>query len=343
MKKIFIFAALMLGLASCQNDNNIFGVNVNTNEEAVEFTITATAPEVEQTRAAYTDSGEGAIKNGVLADDNVTLRYILDVYIWNDTESKYELSTHRFTEYSDDRVVNFKPTLVPSRRYNFVVWADVVTKIDGNWVNNLYNVTDLQAVTIDDTKWAPMDEKRDAYTGNFVVESLEKTSAINIPLTRPFGKLRIVTLDLDKVKELHITPTYAEVTYQAVPTYSFNATNGTYTPAGTGTMNKTHAKFAIAGYASNNNTNMTLFTDYFFAPSDNEVALGNFTLEVLDQNQKKITETSFATTIPVKRNRLTTITGKLLTITANPDDANSFKVTATTGDDFTEWKTYEIQ
>lgn len=69
MKIFFVFAAMMLGLASCQNETNIFGVNVNTNEKAVEFTITATAPEFEETRAAatYIDSGKSGLHNGALS------------------------------------------------------------------------------------------------------------------------------------------------------------------------------------------------------------------------------------------------------------------------------------
>lgn len=66
MKKFFFFAALAFGLASCQNDTNIFGVEVAPNEEPVEYTINVDIPELDETRAladkGYSDSGEGAIK-----------------------------------------------------------------------------------------------------------------------------------------------------------------------------------------------------------------------------------------------------------------------------------------
>ena len=52
MKRFFVFAAMVLGLASCQNETNIFGVNVNTNEKAVEFTVNVVAPALDETRVA---------------------------------------------------------------------------------------------------------------------------------------------------------------------------------------------------------------------------------------------------------------------------------------------------
>lgn len=340
MKRFFVFAAMMLGLASCQNETNIFGVNVNTNEKAVKFTVNVVAPTLDETRVAelgYNDSGEGAIKNGVLgtAQDGVTLRYILDIYDADNNRAR-----DRYTAYVDDKAVTFEPVLIPGRKYTFVVWADIVKKDDqGNWVNNLYNVEDLTKVTINEANWKPMDETRDAYTGFKEVANLQATGDIVVDLTRPFGKLRIVTLDRDAVENLHVTPDFASVDYKGVPVYSFNALDGTYTAANE-TLPKMHAKFAIANYGTNNKTNMTLFTDYFFAPSENEVALGNFTLNVYDDENDNslITSTTINTTIPVKRNRLTTLTGNLLTI-----NATSFRIIASTGGDFTEWKTIELQ
>ena len=141
MKRFFVFAAMMLGLASCQNETNIFGVNVNTNEKAVKFTVNVVAPALDETRVAelgYLDSGKGAIENQVLASDKVTLRYILDIY-----DAKGERSKERYTEFADDETVTFEPVLIPGRKYTFVVWADIVKKDDqGEWVNVIYNVED---------------------------------------------------------------------------------------------------------------------------------------------------------------------------------------------------------
>lgn len=336
MKRFFVFAAMMLGLASCQNETNIFGVNVNTNEKAVKFTVNVVAPALDETRVAelgYLDSGKGAIENQVLASDKVTLRYILDIY-----DAKGERSKERYTEFADDETVTFEPVLIPGRKYTFVVWADIVKKDDqGEWVNVIYNVEDLAKVTINEANWKPMDETRDAYTVFTVVEELPATGDIKVNLTRPFGKLRIITEDMKAVGDLHVSPDYAIVEYKGVPVYSFNALDGTYAAANA-TLAKTHAMFEIANYNSNEeNKSMTLFTDYFFAPTD-EVALGNFTLKVYDTNAQDastqeyttlITSTDFPTDIPVKRNTLTTIKGNLLTTNTG------FTVTAEVNDVFT--------
>lgn len=336
MKRFFVFAAMMLGLASCQNETNIFGVNVNTNEKAVEFTVNVVAPALDETRVAelgYLDSGKGAIENQVLANENVTLRYLLDIY-----DAAGNRSKERYCEFADDKTVTFKPVLIPGRKYTFVVWADIVKKdAQGEWVNTLYNVEDLTKVTINEANWKPMDETRDAYTGFTVEEVLPATGDIKVNLTRPFGKLRIITEDMKAVGDLYVSPDYAIVEYKGVPVYSFNALEGTYAAANA-TLAKTHAMFDIANYNSNvENKSMTLFTDYFFAPNE-EVALGNFTLKVYDTNAQDastqeyttlITSTDFPTDIPVKRNTLTTIKGNLLTTNTG------FTVTAEVNDVFT--------
>ena len=336
MKRFFVFAAMMLGLASCQNETNIFGVNVNTNEKAVKFTVNVVAPALDETRVAelgYSDSGKGAIENQVLASDDVTLRYILDIY-----DAAGNRSKERYTEFADKETVTFKPVLIPGRKYTFVVWADIVKKDkQGEWVNDLYNVENLTMVTINEDNWKPMDETRDAYTGFTEVEELPAIGDIKVKLTRPFGKLRIITEDMKAVGNFDVSPDYAIVEYQGVPAYSFNALEGTYAALTPATLAKTHAMFEIANYNSNKkDESMTLFTDYFFAPND-EVALGNFRLKVYDTNAQDantqeyttlITSTDFPTTIPVKRNTLTTIKGNLLTTNTG------FTVTATVFDDF---------
>lgn len=319
MKKLFIFAALAFGLVSCQNDTNIFGVEVTPDEKPVEYTISVGIPELDQTRAGYTNSGEGAIANGVLGldNDNVTLRYILGVYIYDTTTSTYKLAGSHHTEYSDNCTVNFKPTLVPNRKYNFVVWVDIVTKVDGEWVNDLYNVDDLAAVTINDANWKPMDEMRDAFTGFTTVDDITAsvgtpTSPITVNCTRPFAKVRVITEDMDVMQDFGIVPSKAEITYATSYRHKFNATTGEYTDADVANI-KTHGMFAIADYSSNGNVEgKALFTDYLFAPYGTDVI--GFTMDVYDSTDKLIKSTTFSTDIPVKRNTLTTITGNFLTL-----------------------------
>ncbi|MBQ6940781.1 MAG: hypothetical protein IJN51_05720 [Alistipes sp.] len=336
MKKMFIFAALAFGLASCQNETNIFGVDINNNEEAVEFTITATAPEVVETRVAnkgYTFSEKGGIENGALSGDK-TMRYILEVYDKDDRRSE-----EIYYAYGDVESVEFKPRLIPGHKYTFVVWADIVNAAPADLTTKAadvhYNTADLTNVTLKADSWAPMDETRDAFTGFHVEDELLNTDQITIPLTRPFGKLRIVTTDEKDVAKLNVTPDYAEVEYTGVPVYSFNAKTGIFTEQTPATLAKSHAKFEIADYSTSNAdvNEITLFTDYFFAPSTEEVALGTFTLNVYDNDtdESLIVSTTFSSSIPVKRNRLTTVKGNLLTMSGD-----TFKITAEANDAFGE-------
>lgn len=321
MKKVFFFAALAFGLASCQNDTNIFGVEVAPNEEPVEYTINVDIPELDETRAladkGYSDSGEGAIKNSVVASDDYTLRYILEIYDKDNNRSGEILYAH-----TDAKSATFTPHLIPNRKYTFVVWVDIVptssVPATGKAADVHYNTDNLSAVTINEEAWSPMDETRDAFTGTAVVENLDlqNISTITVNCYRPFGKLRIVTTDMEAVSNLGVTPEYAKVEYTNVPKYSFNAFSGTYTKID-GTFAKSHTMFNIVDYTTSNAVagEMTLYTDYFFAPEE-QVSLGTFTMAVYDTDNAEsiITTTSFPTDIPVKRNTLTTVKGNFLTL-----------------------------
>lgn len=188
-----------------------------------------------------------------------------------------------------------------------------------------------------------MDETRDAYTGFTTVDELVANQEITVNLTRPFAKLRVITTDIVAVDNLHITPGFAAVDYNTAYRYQFDATTGLYTAAGT--AKKSHATFEIKEYGTNTSSEMTLFTDYLFAPEENEVV--NFNLSVYDtvvatDGTKSagdlITTTAFNTPIPVKRNVLTTIRGNLLTI-----QGGNFKVNVVTSDAFASEEACNIQ
>ena len=307
MKKLLFFAAMMLGLASCQTEPEGLGVDMG----AQETNITVALPET--TRA--TDSAEGAFENVDLSG-NATIRYILKIY--QKVGNEYVASEDRQVKYSDEKSVVFPVRLVPNRDYRFVVWADYVTgEAD---VDYHYNTTDLTNITLNNT-WVAMDETRDAFTGVYctVMEGKQYTSAssINIALTRPFAKLRIITTDMEQLNDLGIAPTTATVEYKVAHYNAFNAFAGEAI-GDSKNRNIKHENFAIKAYDDNvDGESMVLFTDYFFANTD----VVKFELTVVDQNGAVIDDTiAFNTDINVKRNHLTTITGDILT------DGNNIKV-----------------
>ena len=316
MKRFLALAALVLGLASCQTEPE--GLDVNVGGE-VDTTITVSLPDTE-TRA---NSALGAFENVDLTGD-LTVRYILQVYYNN------EPSQERLVKYSDNTSVNFDVRLVPGRDYNFVVWADLVNgDFAENHYNNedglYYNTTNLHNITIKENKWEAMDEKRDAFTGYFNTADGDKRYSAGLPiditLTRPFAKLRVVTTDMVELSNLNIVPHNAIVTYTTKFHESFNACTGEY---GAETVEKAHSTaFNIKEYSDFDNTDKedthkVLFTDYFFA-DDSDVV--KFVMNVNEENSALIKSNNFSTDIPVQRNYLTTISGNILT------DGNNVNVT----------------
>ena len=319
MKTRFLaLAALVLGLASCQTEPE--GLNVNVGGE-VDATIAISIPETETRYGDGSNSALGVFNNGILGteDDNVTMRYLMQIF-----DGGGRASDTYYVDYSDGKSVNFDVRLVPNRNYTFVVWADVVVNGE-NDVDNHYKTkndagkVDLTNISLLGT-WNPMDESRDAFTVTELVEDYTGASIINLELKRPFAKLRIVTTDMEQLNDLAIIPSKATVEYTTTHYGAFNAYEGKVI-GDSKNRNIKHENFAIVEYDEDveNDADMTIFTDYFFAKSEDEVV--NFTLAVYDQNGVIIgKETNFNTPIPARRNYLTTISGNILT------DGNNVKV-----------------
>ena len=303
--KLFALAALVLGMVSCQKEIN--GIAVDKNGEAA-VTISVALPEEDATRAGGSDSAVGAIGNIDLAQYDI--RYVLAVYDENGT-----LAKDPFTNYEDNSTsTSFTLRLVPGRDYKFVVWADFTAQ--GVKESLHYDTSNLAEVKLkgnmDEHKL--MDETRDAYTGTLYVEDFSSTSDVNVPLTRPFAKLRVVTTDMN---EIYSNLKSAVVTYTTPINTTFNAIAGVK-----GDTYENVAKTVYYGnsrYYSNEDGKgqMTLFADYLFGTEDGTV---QFTLDVADA-VAAIPQVIFNTNIPVQRNYLTTVTGPILT------DSNNITVT----------------
>jgi hypothetical protein len=304
MKKFLALAAVMLGLASCQTEPEGFDVNVGGEQDV---NITVSLPE--GTRA---DSGLGAFDH--VNFDEYDVRFQCEVHYGGQVKVLP-------VQISDNgKEATFPVRLIANRDYRFVVWADLVN--EGNYTENVwsnedglhYDTTDLHNITLKKT-WVAMDETRDAYTD---VETLtyNGNTAINLELTRPFAKLRVVTTDMVELGYLGIEPHNAVATYTTKHYESFNACNGSYA----GEVSGIEHTYEIVSYGETG-ANKTIFADYFFA--NNEVV--KFNLDVKEANGETIKKNTFSTDIYVRRNHLTTIQGNILTdgnnVTINVDPA----------------------
>ena len=301
MKARFLaLAALLFGLAACQTEPEGFDVNLGGEQTA---TISVVLPDDAITRAGGTDSAASGLDN----TDKI-VRVVMHIY-----DEAGRVSGRRYVDYleGDARTVNFDIRLVPDRQYTFVAWADQVdTKEDVDKYFNTKSEAGLAYVTPISGTWTAMNEERDAFTATHTEANYTSSSNITLKLIRPFAKLRVVATDMEFLKDLDVKPTKAKVSYATKHYNAFNAVTGV-------AINKENTgvehEYTIASYGENwrNGADMTLFTDYFFAADEQEVV--NFSLEVLDQNNKLIKYNNFNTAIPVKRNNLTTIKGNVLT------------------------------
>lgn len=291
----------MLGLAACQNDPE--GLNVNA-DGTVNTTLSVTLPEA--TRAG-SDVGGLTHFNSATHD----IRYILEVY--NDAG---KLVKERDTKLSDAGTVVFDLRLIPNRDYNFVVWADFVE--NGSKADCYYNTdaegAGLRNVSVVESKWTAMNELRDAYTGVKRIEDYKSSSTIDLTLTRPFAKLRVVTTDIDEL--YGILPEKVQVEYRTPVYKGFDAFAAEAKSAGA----KTFEYYTLEDVYDDfdDTVNRTLFTDYLFGTAKGSI---QFDMYIGYNDQGSTTTLNFTTEIPVERNYLTTVKGNLLT------DDNDFTVT----------------
>ena len=351
MKARFIaLAALVLGLASCQNDFE--AGNVVAGGE-VGFQLSVSAPELAGTRAGENgeaddqnamDSAFGAIDylQGAVAGDyrqdwgDVDIRYVLEVYdVAKDYTNATPVKDRQVIIKDSYEPVIFDIRLVPNRQYHFVVFADFVAEGSATLsTDDQLKVKGIRheiGTTLADIKVlneAINDEVADAYfaTKDFTVVDATPHDMV---LKRPYGKLRVIATDLAELN-LNLNPKSVTVEYESLNPNAFNAVTGAISGEYATTKFSTEfvdnvrsnmgSHYYTAGYDAKTytapngtvrNSHITLFTDYILGVDDQKAV--HFTMTVNDQNGYEIKTTEFKTDIPIARNKLTTVIGNLLT------------------------------
>lgn len=294
MKK-FLFPALALGLVmtSCQSDEP-FAPGMG---EEVQATFTISVPDAMGTRAADHSSAEGGFSNR----EGRQLNYTVALLNQNDKVMYSE------TCQSDGETATFHPTVVQGYTYKVVAYATFGNAVDPSAINEAFDGNDALASIA--TLKGISDESEDAYYC-FDTEVLGGAE-MSATLKRPFGKLRLVATDYDKLKALGTDVASVKVTYgeNVVMETHFNAMAEAF--GGKATSKEFEANKATYAEAANE---LTVFTDYLPASKTGET-MYPFTIVTTYTNGETYTRT-FAQDIPVKRNYLTTLRGDFFTTEA---------------------------
>ena len=298
MKKLFALLALVLGMVSCQTEPEGLGVVVGGEQDVM---LSVSLPE--GTRA---NSAEGFnLRN--LGD--YSIRYILEI--------SYNGKLIRDFKITDSTLATFPVRLAPNRDYTFTVWADLVKAEKANVAvysdADLYYDTTEGLANIELKNWTPNTEARDAWTATQTLTYTATTKNFGMTLTRPFAKVRVVATDIAEIRKFGIEPTNAVATYAQEMYTEFDAVAG----AAKGETTGKELEFAYTGDGAvdtytDNNGELTLFADYVLVPADGNV---QFSLSVYadEARQDLIKTNNFNTTIPVVKNKVTTIKGHVLT------------------------------
>ena len=299
MKK-YLFAALGAGLlmTSCQSDEPF----APGNGTAQQVAFTVSLPDAVSTRAAGgTNSAAGGVSNNINAD--VTFNVALYLIGGSKTEPVYTASDV-VSSTGNHTSATFEPTLVIGEQYRVVAYA----KFDDDTLNE-----ELTAINV-----TPEinNEQKDEYFANTIVTAAPELSAT---LKRPFGKLRLIAEDLHEAERQYGAEiANVEVTYQYTrPTVfdayaELSATDNVYGVFGAYDLTRAQTLSAAYGeYEADTNDSRTIFVDYL--PVDLGEQMVPFTVKVSFENGKTYTR-DFRQDIPVKRNHLTTLKGRLFTI-----------------------------
>ena len=293
MRKLFLFAVLMLSMASCQTEPMGLDVVVGGEQDAI-----VTVSLSEGTRAT---SSAGFDFNNLEAS-GYDLRFILEI--------TYGDTVVRKVETSKTTSMQFPVRLIAQRDYTFTVWADLVEKDtkDDLFYNTEKGLDEIEVIL---GEWTPNVEARDAYTYT-MTKTFSATADLSMKLTRPFAKVRVVATDIDDVLDFNIEPTNAVVVYHTDMYTAFNAVEGKVIENQKRSVSHEFAYADVDTYTDIAGQR-TLFADYILVPRvDNLQQCITLSYEAL-QGSDRIKLNNFNTPIPVETNKVTSIVGSMLT------------------------------
>lgn len=313
MKKYFLLMAgfILLAFMACQSD---------------EFTNGGSGGETTASFSIQLPNDDSSVTTRTASDGTQVNRCIMEVYRDGELYLRKMAAVTQTTASFDIR-------LVTSQTYDFVFWADHVASTEGDAINtDLHYTTNtvdgLQAISLKgDYEGSSKDDTRDAFFAKESSVTVTGAFSKTVKLYRPFGRLNIKTTDINDIKSGQLKPVTASLSFSKVYT-NFNALTG-----------EAVGELAAISYKQpaevvDNDGNLTV--DYLFAPATERV-LVDMVLAVYDQNGKKITNRDL-TSIPVKRNYKTNVSGNLMTAAGTFTVSVESDFTASLNEELTEVK-----
>lgn len=276
----------LFALASCSSDEP-----QALDDRTVEASFELNVADWTSTRADGCNSANGGLTN--LGGKG--LNYILALYEVNG--ETLTLSSFLQATDTEGKGVRFNPIVTLGKTYKMAAYAhfgDALSVSDADKADFMKSISVSETIN---------SESEDFYFG---ATEQKKLTADNLQhslsLTRPYAKLRIVATDMPDGK----TISEVEVNYCENPFYSrFDALTGKFTQE-----YKLGGNLLAEEYCSSEDTaTKTILADYI--PVNDDVTFTTFTVTVTTNDNS--TYTCTFSSIPLKRNALTTLSGAFFT------------------------------
>lgn len=276
---------LALSLTSCRMEDRISGDGTPQ-----DVTVSVSVPYSTQVKSAE-NPGDGTM----------VTRCILEIY-----QDGVLYGERQSVDFAGS--ASFNARLVAGDTYDFVFWADYA---EGNATEGFqdvsYNTAEgLTAITVISDGYLNNDDKRDAFFGSYNV-TIENGKTYDYTLTRPFGRVQMITTDIQSA-ETDLTGATVKVSFAQVPA-GFNALSKTVSSERIEIVPAAAAP--VFEVPAADDAEAQLSYDYIFASGNDGETLVNFSLDIEKDGQTLCSGFS-ADNIPVRQNYRTNVRGRFL-------------------------------
>ena len=296
---MFLAGAAALLLASCQRDELTGGAPAG--EERV-VTVTAVMPSDPVEVRSNDKPGDGTLAN----------RCLMQVYVVDDPQTPIAYGEPQTAAVSN-LSATFETRLMSGHAYRLVFWADCATAPaaeGGEFIDKYYNTEKFPTkVSLITAEFHGNQDELDAFFGETSVTADDLAAgpvSVSADLTRPFGQLNIYSTDYADIPVETMKPAAVKIAFNDVYT-SIDLTTGELS----GSTDLTYS----AAVAPHDTATGHLTFDYLLA-TDVEDAIADFTMNfytTADDGNTPAADPYTFSSIPVRRNYRTNVSGNLLT------------------------------